>query len=118
MKTSKNQEKNYIFNKPNDRSSKQGLTIKMEVDKNLSTEEVDKLNGLLAVTMTKLLKEQTKEEVIEGVYDKKKGLEKNNYDKLDSQAMKPRLVHKKKHIIIEMILEVKTKVLAYQLYQN
>jgi len=55
----------------------------MEVDKNLSTEEVDKLDRLLAVAITKLLKEWTKEEVIEGVCDKKKGLKRNNYDKLD-----------------------------------
>ena len=84
----------------------------MEVDKNLSTEEVDKLDRLLAVAAIKLLKEWTKEEVIKGVYDKKKSLKRNNYDKLDSQVMKPRLVYKKKYIIIEIILEVKTKVLV------
>ena len=79
-------------------------------------EEVDKLNRLLAVTVTKLLKEWTKEEVIEGVCNKKKGLKRNNYNKLDRWAIKLRLVHKKKYIIVEMILEVKTKVSAYQLY--
>ena len=85
----------------------------MEVDKNLNIEEVDKLDGLLAVAITKLLKEWIKEEVIEGLYNKKKGLKRNNYDKLDRQAMKPRLVYKKKLIIMEMILEVMIKVSAY-----
>ena len=54
---SKNQKRNHIFDKTNDCSRKQGLTIEMEVDKNLSTEEVDKLDRLLVVATMKLLKE-------------------------------------------------------------
>ena len=66
--------------------------------------------------MIELLNQQTKANVIERVYAIGGNVIKNDYDHLDLWAIEPRVVLKKKYVLAEAILQVKTKASAYKLY--
>ena len=93
---------------------KRGLSIEMEFDKDIDLETCKE--SILHV-MIELLNQQTKANVIEGVYAiGGNDVIKNYYDHLDLQTIEPRVVSMKKYVLAETILQVKTNVSAYTLY--
>ena len=65
-----------------------------------------------------LLKKWTMKKVIDGVYGVNGNLIKAQYEKIDKWAIEPKIVKKNKYVVVELIMDVKSKESVFKLYQH
>ena len=96
-------------------NNKRWLSIEMEFEKDIDLETCE--GSILQITI-ELLNQWTKTKVIEGIYATDGQIINNKYENLDSWAIEPKIVSKKKYVLVETILQVKTRASAYVFYQS
>ena len=114
---------------PNDNTATQGdtreiqsiekryLTIKVEFEPEREVQD-DEYGAMVLQTAQDLLQAWDHDKIIEDAYNLDGQLLERRYDLLDSWAIIPKIVKRKKYISVETIVQVKTKASAYGLYQN
>ena len=98
-------------------AKKRYLTIKLELEPEEKVDDEECSAMALEVT-EKLLKAWDKDEMIQDAYDLDGRMLEKKYSELDSWAIIPRIVKKKKCTTIETIIQVKTKASACGLHKN
>jgi len=84
------------------------LSIEIEFEKDIDVETCKV--SILQITI-ELLNQWTKTNVDGQVIN-------DEYKNLDTWAIEPKIISKKKYVLVETILQVKTKASAYALYQS
>jgi len=94
---------------------KKGISIEIEME----VESDEQTCAITIVTVAEtLLKEWKQNKVIDGVLSLNGRLMKNKFEKVEQWAIAPKIVKKKKHVAVEMILELQSKESVFNLYQN
>ena len=95
-------------------SEKKGLAIEIEIELEY---DLSMCAGTMMHITEVLLTQQTKNKVIDGVYDISSEIINNEYEYLDNWVIKLRIIQKKRYVSVEILLEVHINVSAQTLYQ-
>ena len=94
---------------------KRGLTLDMEFEGDVKEDEC--VEAIMKVTI-ELLTQWRKNDAIEGVATTTDGRIISEFNDVNKWARTPRIIITKKHTKVEIMLEVKTSLTAYELYQR
>ena len=98
-------------------AKKRYLTIKMELEPEREATD-DEHSAMVLHATEELSQAWDHDKIIQDAYDLDGRMLERKYSELDSWAIIPRIVKKKKYATVETIIQVKTKASACRLYQN